>query len=54
MHGTDQPDEPQVMIPVQVADKDIIDFIDFDPVLIELNLGSFPTVNQEILVVNFQ
>ncbi len=52
MHGKKKPGQPQVMITVEVADKNMGDFMDVDAVARELKLYAFTTVNQKMFVLN--
>ena len=52
MHGENQPRQSQVMIAVQVADKNVTNFMDGYGVVYELQLGTFTTINQKVMVLN--
>jgi hypothetical protein len=42
------------MVAMQVAYKYITDFVDLDPGLSHAQLGAFPTIDQEIIIVNLK
>ena len=52
MHGEDQAHQPEVMIAMQVTDEDPLDAVNAQSEFDELHLGSFATVDQEILILN--
>lgn len=54
MKGGQQPGQTEKMIPVQVADQDMIDLLKTNFQSSHLNLGSFGTINQEILMTVIQ
>jgi anti-sigma-K factor RskA len=54
VHGKEQAHQPQVMIAMQMADKDVIYFVDWDLVSHQLHLSAFTAVDQKISVLNVQ
>jgi hypothetical protein len=47
MHGKDQPQQPKIMIAVQVTDENVINTVKVSLVPHELHLGAFTAVNEE-------
>lgn len=52
VHGEDEAHQPQEMVAVQVADKDVVDAVEVGLQLHELHLGALATVNQEVAVLD--
>jgi hypothetical protein len=53
MQGKEQTHEPQVMVTMQVGDKDVINAMEVQVILCQLNLRSLSTINQKIMILNF-
>jgi len=51
-HTGQQTNQPEIMITVQVRDKDVIDLAAADLVFRHLHLCSFPAVNEEKMFVH--
>jgi hypothetical protein len=51
MHGRYESNQAEIMIPMQVTQKDMINFIDLDFQFAEPELGSFTTVNHKMGIV---
>jgi hypothetical protein len=47
MHGKDQPQQPKIMIAVQVTDENVSNTVKVSLVPHELHLGAFTAVNEE-------
>ena len=50
-HAGDQPDQAEIMVSVQVGDKNMVDPAAPDLILVHLRLGAFPAIYQEKMVV---
>jgi hypothetical protein len=50
-HAGYQPDEPEIVVPVQVGDENMINAASPDFVLVHLRLGALPAIYQEKMVV---
>ena len=50
-HAGDQTDQSEIMVPMQVRDKNMIDTAAPDLVFIHLGLGAFPAIDQEKMIV---
>jgi hypothetical protein len=53
MHRKNQPHESEVMIPMQMADENMIDPVEVSLQTHELHLCAFATINEEIPVLYF-
>ena len=54
VHGKKQSRQAEVMIAMQMADEDVIDFMLTDVISPELVLTPFAAIDEELLVVNDQ
>lgn len=53
VHGEDQSHQPEVMIAMKVTDENVPNAVKTDLKFHQLHLGSFPAIDQEIPVLNF-
>ncbi len=54
VHGKDQPSDAEVVVTMQVAYKDVIDFLLTELVPTKLVLGALPTIYQELVMMKLQ
>src|SRR5262245_947386 len=54
LHREDESHQPEVVVTMQVADKEVIDFVLAEIVPAKLMLAAFATVDEEIMVMDLQ
>jgi len=52
VHAEQQPHKPKVMVPMKVADKYLVDLLDGDGKPFQLRLCPFPTVDEDMVLVD--
>ena len=53
VHGEDESHQAEVMVTMQVTDKNVIDTMEVCLKTHELHLGSFAAINKENTILNF-
>jgi hypothetical protein len=53
-HAVDQPDQPEIVVSMQVRDEDAVDFRAPDLIVDNLYLSPFPTIDKVQMVSNRQ